>query len=220
MFDFSFFIKLFPGMVQYIGVTLLLTVVSFVFAFILGVALALLLHRKIPFLSKFIVVWISFFRGTPLIAQLFFLYFGLVQLIPALKVISPFWAAAIALGLHFSAYMAITIKSAIETVDKGQMEACLSTGLTVFQSYRQVILPQAARIALPSLSNNVMDILKSTSLAFTLGLVEMMAQAQIEATAYYRYLEAYTAVIVLYWIMNALLTLGQKKLEQRMSLAY
>lgn len=115
------------------------------------------------------------------------LYYGLPQVFPLLVGLDAFSAAVIGLTLHFAAYMAESIRAAIIGIDRSQMEASLSVGMTTSQAMRRIILPQATRVALPSLMNYFIDMIKSTSLAFTLGVAEIMAKAQMEASSSFRF---------------------------------
>jgi putative S-methylcysteine transport system permease protein len=219
-FDIEFAIRLIPLMLKYARVTLSISVLALCIALVLAIFLALIIHTKIKILYPIAKVYVSFFRGTPLVAQLFFLYFGLAQLIPLVRGMSSFTAAVIGLSLNASAYMSETLRGAISSVDKGQMEACLSVGMNYIQSMARVILPQAARVAIPALSNNFVDIIKGSSLAFTLGVTELMATAQMEGASSYRFMEAFTNVIIVYWIIISVFGYVQKILEKKMSEAY
>ena len=116
------------------------------------------------------------FRGTPLLVQLFLLYYGLPQLFPIFVGMDAFTAAIVGLTLHFAAYMAESIRASIIGIHKSQMEAALSIGMSRYQAMQRIILPQAARIATPSLMNYFIDMIKSTSLAFTLGVAGSWAR--------------------------------------------
>lgn len=219
-FDLEFFLNLLPLMLKYVLVTLKMSIFSLVFGIVLAIIIALIENMKVKILYPIVKVWVSFFRGTPLIAQLFFLYFGLVQVFPSLKGMEAFTAVVIGLSFNASAYMSETLRAAISSVDKGQMEACLSVGMTYMQAMRRVVLPQAARVAIPPLSNSFIDIIKGSSLAFTLGVTEIMAVAQSEGASSYRFLEAFTAVILVYWIIISFFAYIQKILEKKMNEAY
>ncbi|MCT8977780.1 amino acid ABC transporter permease [Clostridium sp. CX1] len=219
-FDFHFFINLFPLMIKSLKVTFEISIFSMMLGLIISVAIALIVQTKVKVLYPITKVWVSFFRGTPLIAQLFFLYFGVVQLIPSLKGMNAFTAAVIGISLNASAYMSETLRGAISSVDKGQMEACLSVGMTYMQAMRRIVLPQAAKVAIPALSNSFVDIVKGSALAFTLGVTEIMAIAQSEGASSYRFLEAFAAVIILYWVVISAFSYLQKVLEKKMNAAY
>ena len=220
IFDVDFALSLFPLMMRYLKVTLSMSVLALILGLIMAIIIVTVVHARVKVLCPIMKVYVSFFRGTPLIAQLFFLYFGVVQIIPALKGINGFTAAVIGLGLHSSAYMSETLRGAILSIDKGQMEACLSIGMTYLQAMRRIVLPQAARVAIPALSNSFIDIIKGSALSFTLGVTELMATAQMEGASSYRYLEAFTDVILMYWFITSAFGYLQQKLEKRLNQAY
>lgn len=220
MFDIKFFLNLFPVMMEYIVVTFKMSLISLCLALLLGTIIAFIVHAKIKFLDKFIALWISLFRGTPLVAQLFFLSFGLPQIVPILKKASGLTIAIIGLSLNASAYMAEALRGAILSVDKGQMEACLSIGMTNFQAMVRVVLPQAIRVAIPALSNNFIDIIKGSAMAFAIGVTELMGAAQMEGASNYKFLETFTAVMLVYWCIISAFGYLQKIFENRMSRGY
>lgn len=218
--DVQYIIELLPILLKYLSVTMEMALLGFCFAIILAVILAVVRVFKIPLLHYLASLFISFFRGTPLLVQLFLLYYGLPQVMPIFAGVDAFSAAIIGLSLHFSAYMAESIRAAILGVDKSQMEACLSIGMTRLQAMRRIILPQAARVATPSLMNYFIDMIKSTSLAFTLGVAEIMAKAQMEASSSFKYFESFLAVALIYWAVIEVFSRLQHYLEIRMNRAY
>lgn len=219
-FDLQYVIELMPILLKYLGVTMEMALWGFVFAFILALTLALVRVFKITVIQHLAALFISFFRGTPLLVQLFLLYYGLPQLLPIFVGMDAFTAAIIGLSLHFSAYMAETIRAAIIGIDKSQMEASLSLGMTRVQAMKRIILPQAARVATPSLMNYFIDMIKSTSLAFTLGVTEIMAKAQMEASSSFKFFESFLAVALVYWVVVLFFTRIQHILENRLNKAY
>ncbi|MFM2482376.1 amino acid ABC transporter permease [Celerinatantimonas sp. YJH-8] len=219
-FDYAYMLGLFPILLKYLGTTMGMAVIGMMFALILAIIIANIRIFKVPVLNGICQLYISFFRGTPLLVQMFLFYYGLPQLIPVLVGINAFTAAVIALTLHFAAYMTESIRAAIIGIDHSQMEASLSIGMTTSQAMRRIILPQAARIAFPSLVNYFIDMIKSTSLAFTLGVAEMMATAQTEASSSFKYLEAFLAVALIYWAIVVILTRIQLFTEQKLNKAY
>ncbi|KKA44564.1 MULTISPECIES: amino acid ABC transporter permease [Salinivibrio] len=219
-FDFDYMASLFPLLLRYLGITMEMAVLGLIFALALAVAIALIRVFRIPGLNGIAQIFISFFRGTPLLVQLFLLYYGLPQVIPALVGMEAFTAAVIGISLHFSAYMAESIRAAITGVDRSQMEASLAVGMTTRQAMQRIILPQAVRIALPSLMNYFIDMIKATSLAFTLGVAEIMAQAQMEASSSFKFFEAYLAVALIYWAVVVALTRVQYWAEAHLNKAY
>lgn len=217
-FDFKFAMDLIPLMLKYLMVTLKISFLSLVFALIIGTIIALIVDSKVPILCQIAKIYVSFFRGTPLIAQLFFIYFGLIQLIPGLKGLSAITSAIIVLSLNAAAYCSESFRGAIKSIDKGQMEAAYAFGMTYFQAMRRIILPQAIKFAIPTLANVFADIIKGSSLAFTIGVTEIMATAQSEAAAKYKFLEAFTCVILVYWALSGIVGFIQNKLEKSLNI--
>ncbi|MDO6707698.1 MULTISPECIES: amino acid ABC transporter permease [unclassified Photobacterium] len=219
-FDFDYMLSLMPILLKYLGTTMGMAVWGLIFALIIAVSLALVRVYRVPVLDQISQVYISFFRGTPLLVQLFLLYYGLPQVMPVLVGLDAFSAAVIGLSLHFAAYMAESIRAAIIGVDHSQREASLSIGMTEMQAMRRIILPQATRVALPSLMNYFIDMIKSTSLAFTLGVAEIMAKAQMEASSSFKFFEAFLAVALIYWGIVVILTRIQNWAEVKLNRAY
>lgn len=216
----EYMLGLVPALLGYLPLTLQLAGVSMVMALILACMFAVVRVLGIPILNPLTIVFISFFRGTPLLVQLFLFYYGLPQLFSVLTVIDGVTAAIMGLTLHFSAYMAESIRAAILGVDRSQTEAALSIGMTNSQLMRRIILPQATRVALPTLMNYFIDMIKATSLAFTLGVTELMGATQKEASGSFLYFEAFIVAAVMYWIVVELLSQLQKYLEIRLNKAY
>ena len=219
-FDVDYTLGIFPILFKYIDITLSMALISGAIALMIAVILAIITTYKIKVLAFISDIYISFFRGTPLIVQLFLLYYGLPQIFPSLASIDAYTASIIGLSLHFSAYMAEAIRGAISSIEKGQFEASSSLGLSQTQTFIYIILPQAFRVAIPSLMNNFIDLLKSTSLAFTLGVPEIMAKAQLEASSSFKYFESFLAVALVYWVLVLIFGYIQKKIEKRLNKAY
>jgi|TARA_R110002049_G_scaffold188402_2_gene356842 putative amino-acid transport system permease protein len=218
--DLDYMLGLVPVILGYVPLTLFMASAGMVLALILGALLAVERVAKVPVLDWFVVLFISFFRGTPLLVQLFLFYFGLPQVLSFLTQIDGVTAAIMGLTLHFSAYMAESIRAAIMGVDRSQWEAAQSIGMTQTQLMWRIILPQAARIAAPTLVNYFIDMIKGTSLAFTLGVTEMMGAAQKEAAGSFLYFEAFLVVAIMYWIIVEVLSQGQKRLETHLNKAF
>ncbi len=219
-FDVNYMLELLPILFRYLGTTLQMAFWGMIFALILAIVIANIRVFKVPVLDQLSQLYISFFRGTPLLVQLFLLYYGLPQIFPIFVGMDAFTAAIIGLTLHFASYMAESIRAAIIGIDRSQMEASISIGMTSSQSMRRIILPQAARVALPSLMNYFIDMIKSTSLAFTLGVAEIMAKAQMEASSSFRFFEAFLAVALIYWGVVLVLTRVQTWAETKLNKAY
>jgi putative amino-acid transport system permease protein len=220
MLDWIYFGELIPILLKYLPITLWLTFVATAISLALGLALALIKVFNVPIALPIANLHISFFRGTPLLVQLFLIYYGLPQIFPELKDMTAYGAAILGLSLHFSAYMAESMRGAIHSVPANQTEAALSIGMTMTQTMSRIVLPQAARSAVPALMNNFIDLLKSTSLVFTLGVTEIMAKAQQEAASSFNFFESYLAVALIYWVLISLLTALQSRFERHLNRAF
>jgi putative S-methylcysteine transport system permease protein len=218
--DLEYMAGLVPVILRYVPLTLGMAVVAMAIALVLAVVLAVVRVLRLPVLDRLVAVFISFFRGTPLLVQLFLFYYGLPQVVAAFQAIDGVTAAVVGLTLHFSAYMAESIRGAILGIDRSQWEAGASVGMTQVQLMRRIILPQAARVAAPTLLNYFIDMIKSTSLAFTLGVTEMMGAAQKEAAGSFRYLEAFLVVALIYWAIVEALSFVQRRMEVRLGRAF
>ncbi|REC93581.1 amino acid ABC transporter permease [Kushneria indalinina] len=209
-----------PVLLGYLPLTLGMAAAGMVCALILACGLAVIRVSRLPVLDQAAKLFISFFRGTPLLVQLFLFYYGLPQFLAFLVSINGVTATIMGLTLHFSAYMAESIRAAITGIDRSQTEAAQSIGMTNAQTMRRIILPQATRVATPTLMNYFIDMIKSTSLAFTLGVTELMGATQKEAASSFLYFEAFLVVAVIYWIVVEALSWCQKRLEKRLNRAY
>lgn len=216
-FDFMYSLKLIPMLITAVKTTLSLSIFGMIIGLIIGIIISLIRVYKIPVLKQITEVYISFLRGTPLLVQLFLLYFGIPQVIPALKDMSAYTAALVGLGINASAYIAEALRASINAINKGQMEACLSVGMTPWQGLRRIILPQAFRIAIPPLGNIFVNTIQSSSLAFTLGVAELLAKAQMQAAASYKFFESYIIVAIMYWIIIEFFNYLQRILERKLS---
>ncbi|QKJ22575.1 amino acid ABC transporter permease [Poseidonibacter lekithochrous] len=219
-FDIDYTLGIFPILLKYVDITLSMAFISTAIALIIAVLIAIIKTFNTKVLSQIADVYISFFRGTPLLVQLFLLYYGLPQIFPSFSSLDAYTASILGLSLHFSAYMAEAIRGAISSIEKGQFEAAESLGMSQTQTFIYIILPQAIRVAIPSLMNNFIDLLKSTSLAFTLGVPEIMAKAQLEASSSFKYFESFLAVALVYWALVVSFGYLQKLLEKKLNKAY
>lgn len=217
--NIAYMLDLIPVIAGYVPLTMLMAIVSMIAALALAAILAIIRVMRIPVLDMIVAVFISFFRGTPLLVQLFLFYFGLPQIFSSLTNINGVTAAILGLTLHFSAYMAESIRGAILGVDRSQWEAGDSIGMTRIQLLGRIILPQAARTVAPTLMNYFIDMIKSTSLAFTLGVTEMMGAAQKEAASSFLYVETFLIVAIFYWIIVEALSIGQRWMERHLGKA-
>ncbi|HDI11246.1 MAG TPA: amino acid ABC transporter permease, partial [Candidatus Acetothermia bacterium] len=156
----------------------------------------------------------EFVRGTPLLVQLFFLYYGLPDVG---VVLPPLLAAGIAMGLNTAAYQAEYFRGAIRSIPRGQVEAAYALGMSRFQAFRHIVLPQAMRIVIPAWSNELIYMLKYSSLAFVVGVPELMGRANLIAARNFRYFELYLIVagiyIVLVWTLAGIISLLERRFK-------
>lgn len=199
-----------PFLLKGAWLTLQLSLGGMFFGLLLGFMLAMMrLSHFLPFslISRF---YVSIFRGTPLIAQLFMIYYGLPQFGIELD---PMPAALIGLSLNTAAYTSETLRAAISSIEKGQWEAAASIGMTRWQALYRVILPQAGRTALPPLGNSFIGLVKDTSLAATIQVPELFRQAQLITSRTMEVFTMYLAASLIYWIIATLLSALQNRLE-------
>ena len=200
---------LIPGL----AVTLPLTAAAFSLAMVIAVAAALAQFARVPVVTRLCRLYIWIFRGTPLLVQLFVVFYGLPKIGLTL---SPFPAAVIVFSLNEGAYCAETVRAALESVPAGQLEAGYCAGMSYLQTMRRIILPQAMRTAFPSLSNSLIAMVKDTSLAANITVVEMFrATEQINATVY-EPLVLYIEVGLVYLLFSTALTWLQGVGERRL----
>ncbi|MGX7091463.1 ABC transporter substrate-binding protein/permease [Hutsoniella sourekii] len=219
--------QIMPTILSKLPITLLMTLVSALIGLSLGFIIAITKIRGVPVLSQLFNVFVSFMRGTPQLVQLFLAFYGFplvvrwlnqqfgwtfdVNNIPALTYVF------IAFGLNEAAYNSETFRAAILSVDQSEVEAAKSIGLTSSQTMRRIILPSALIVAIPNLGNSLISLLKGTSLAFTVTIIDIMGQARIIAGSNLRFFEAYIAVALIYWICCILIEQAVKWLEGRLN---
>ena len=212
---------LFANLLKGAAITLMLTALSFSFGLIGGTALAVLLQTSWRFAHLACRIYIDFFRGTPMLVQLFLIYFGLPALMQSLELpfsINRLAAAVAALSLNVAAYLAETLRSGIESIDRGQWEAADALALSPIERMRFVIAPQALRRVLPPLANEFITLIKDTSLAAVIGFDELFRQGQLIVATSYRAFEVYIAVALVYLLMTTTASLLFKRLEARWQL--
>jgi len=199
---------------------LYLSLVASFFGLIIGLILAVITYYEIKVLNPLAKIYLFVMRGSPLVALLYFFYYGLATLSEFVSNMNPLNAVSIIISLTAAGFMAESIRGALISVEEGQKDAAYSLGLTNAQLMRRVIIPQAVRIAVPSLFNNVISITKMTSLSFMLGVVDVMGAARIEGSRTFSYFEIYGAVIIIYLIIIGILTIGQRYVSRKFSEAY
>jgi His/Glu/Gln/Arg/opine family amino acid ABC transporter permease subunit len=225
IFDVGFMISTIPEIAAFLPVTLIITVIASAAGLLIGFGVALIRYFNVRFAVGACKLYISFIRGTPTLVQLLLVYYGLPILLNSLNgrfglalsvnAIPKLVFASVAFSVNAGAYFSEIIRSAILSVDAGQTEACLSVNMTTCQTMRIVILPQAFAVALPSLGNWFISMLKETSLVFNISVVEIMAQSKIVASRSFRFFETYIVVSLIYWIccivLERILTVLERK---------
>ncbi|MEH7444177.1 amino acid ABC transporter permease [Bacillus sp. JJ1122] len=193
--------------------TIPLTLISFVCGLGLAILTALARISDMKILQIIARVYVSAIRGTPLLVQLFILFYGL----PTIGVvIDPWPSAIIGFSLNVGAYASEIIRAAIQSIPKGQWEAGYSIGMSRRQVLRRIIFPQATRVSIPPLSNTFISLVKDTSLASMILLTEMFRRAQEIATTNYEFLLLYTEAALIYWVICFILSIAQGRIESRL----
>lgn len=223
--DFSYLIRTFWLCVKAVPVTLEITIVSLLLAIIpaLFIALARIYHVKV--IEQLCSIFVSFIRGTPIVLQILIVYSIMPSLLNSF-VKSAGWSinvfemnpviyAFVVFGINSSASLSEVFRSAISSVNRGQLEAALSIGETHFQAFRRVVLPQAAVSALPNLCSTTVILIKNTSLAFMMTVREITGIAKIEAAYGYNYVESYIDIFIIYIAVCLLVELIFRKIERR-----
>jgi len=211
--------QLFRNLMRGAWVTILLTVFSFFFGLIGGALVAFALISPFKPLRVLCRIYVDFFRGTPMLVQLFMIYFGLPALFQGLGFdlsFNRFFAAVLALSLNVAAYLAEILRGGIQSIDRGQWEAGESLAMNPIETMRYVVFPQAFRRILPPLGNEFITLIKDTSLAAVIGFEELFRQGQLTVATTYRAFEVYLAVAIVYLVMTSLASMVFKRLEARM----
>ena len=200
-------------LLQGVKVTIPLTILSFFFAMIIAAIVALIQFANIRILKELARFYIWIIRGTPVLVQLFIVFYGL----PSVGIlVDPFPAAVIVFSINEGAYCAEIIRAALEAVPKGQIEAGYCVGMSYLQIMRRIVFPQAFRIAVPSLSNSLIALVKDTSLAATITVAEMLMTTKRIVAVHYEALALYIEVGLIYLIFCTVLTKVQHVLEKRL----
>ena len=209
MFKVSYFLEVLPIIASKVNITFELTIAATIFALIVGVIIAIIGYYKIPVLYQLTRVYVSIMRGTPVVAQLYFFYYGIALYSAFVRNMTPLIAVAVVMSFNMGAFMSESIRGALLSVDEGQKEAAYSLGMTNFQLVTRIVIPQAVRVALPPLFNDIINLIKMTSLA-----------AKIEGARTFRYFEIYAAVMLVYWLIIFVLGILHKLLEKKCANMY
>lgn len=206
----SFPKMLLPGL----KMTIPLTAISFSIALVIAVIAAMVRVAKVPVLQQLVRFYIWVVRGTPLLVQLYVVFYGLPNLGVVLE---PFPTAVLVFSINEGAYCAETMRAAIESIPQGQMEAGMCVGMNWLQTMWHVVLPQAFRTAFPPLSNSLISMLKDTSLAANITVMEMFMVTQRIASRYYEHLALYIEVAIIYLLFCTVLTKLQAVCEKKLA---
>lgn len=210
----SFALTYLPYLLQGALVTIEIAVIGVIFGSILGLLVGLGRISSNPFLSQISRFYIWVIRGTPLLLQLFVIHFAIPSVFSALT-LPPFVSACIALSLNAAAYIAEIARGAIQSIDKGQMEAARSLGLSSGQSMRRVIIPQAFRRMLPPLGNEFIALIKESSLVSTIALYDLLRTGQQIISSTYRYMEVFLLVGLIYLLLTTVMSFIVGKIEKK-----
>ncbi|WP_339245334.1 sulfur-containing amino acid ABC transporter permease TcyL [Bacillus sp. FSL R5-0523] len=207
-FDMNMIGDFVPTLTAFLPITLYILTLSLLFGFVLGLFLALPRIYNIPIVNQLAKVYISFFRGTPIMVQLFIVFYGIPALTGLIGIdtskMDPFYAAVATYALSNAAAAAEIIRAGVGSVDKGQTEAAYSIGLSGSQAFRRIVLPQALVQVFPNMGNMVISSLKDTSLAFSIGVMDMSGRGQTLITSSNHSLEVYIALSIVYYAVAVL----------------
>ena len=220
MLVWELFIKWLPKLIQGATLTLELTALSVIAGLIVAIPLGIARSSKLWYVRSLPYGYIFFFRGTPLLIQLFLVYYGLSQfdvvresvLWPYLR--DPFWCAVLTMTLHTAAYIAEILRGAIQAIPPGEIEAARALGMSRGKTLLHIVLPRAARIGLPAYSNEVILMLKASSLASTVTLLELTGMTRTIIARNYQTVDMFLIAGVIYLVMSFVLIQGFKLLER------
>jgi octopine/nopaline transport system permease protein len=221
--DFALMIESILPILGGARLTILLVTLSLAMGFVLAIITALIRRSRLTWLSRLVRIYVFVIRGTPLLVQLFLIYYGLGQFVwiresflwPVLQ--KPFWCAIIALTINTTAYGSEIIRGGLEAVSWGEIEAAKSIGMSGFLQFRRIIFPIAIRQALPAYGNEVILMVKATSLASTITIMEMTGVANVIMAENYRPLEAFIVAGSIYLLINFIMTRIIQIIEWRLS---
>lgn len=227
-FEFDTAVEAFAFILKHLPLTLFLPAVTLLIGIVLGSIIAIVRLHSNKLVNAALAIVVSFFRSVPAILQVFIMYYSLPYLIaPILSAVtgsvvkpfdvSPYWTAYIFFIIYQTAYQSENIRGALLSVDKGQMEAALAAGLSYYQAYKRIILPQAFAVAMPSFFTYYLHGIKSLALLFTIKIVDIFAAADIFAALYSRRTEPYVADAIIYWLLCVVLTFVFNSWERRLS---
>jgi polar amino acid transport system permease protein len=215
--DISFLSEWAPYILGGVGTTILVSVLSTIFAVILAVLGALgRLSSRAP-VYALATLYVSLVRGTPLIVQILFIFLALPQIIPASAQVPLLALGVFALAFNYGAYMTEIFRAGIQAIPRGQVEAASSLGMTDAQTMRRVILPQAVRIVIPAIGNEFIAMIKDSALVSLMTIQELLWRAQRVGQSHFRSLETLLLAALVYWVLTIFFSIVQDRLEKRMA---
>ncbi|TMS99523.1 amino acid ABC transporter permease [Apilactobacillus kunkeei] len=225
--NWNFMFQSMPKLLSVLPVTIFLSFIGIIFGLILAVPISIIREKRIPILSQLFDIYISLFRGIPIIVQIYIVYYGLPRLLFLLNQNHPgakgftmpsMIIGIVAFALNSSANVSEAIRSAYHGVDKSQYDAALSVGLTKASAFQKIIIPQLIPNFIPNFTNILLDLIKDTALVYNIGIVEIMGQANILASFSFNYLEAYLDALIIYlvvcFVFANLLSLLENKIKK------
>ena len=227
-FEFDTAVEAFAFILKHLPLTLFLPAVTLLIGIVLGSIIAIVRLSSNKLVNAVLAVVVSFFRSVPAILQVFIMYYSLPYLIAPIlsavtgSVVKPFdvssyWTAYIFFIIYQTAYQSENIRGALLSVDRGQLEAALAVGLSYYQAYKRIILPQAFAVAMPSFFTYYLHGIKSLALLFTIKIVDIFAAADIFAALYSRRTEPYVTDAIIYWLLCVVLTFVFNSWERSLS---
>lgn len=228
-FSLDYMIRSTPEILARLPITIWIALSSTTVGWIIGFFIAIIRIRRIKVLSQISDFYISFIRGTPLMVQIYLTYYGIPIVILMLHTLwgnpdavvssfQPTTFAIIAFALNCGAYSSETLRAAIQSIDRGQIEAAYSVGLTGIQTMKRIVLPQALLVAVPTLSNSLMSMIQATSLAFCVSVIDIMSAAKLVGARSYRFFEVFVIVALIYWAVCTVVQEIMKRIEKKLQI--
>ncbi|OPA80118.1 cysteine ABC transporter permease [Paenibacillus selenitireducens] len=220
-FDIGLILDFIPKLLGYVHVTFLILAGAILIGIVIGFLVALPRLYRIPVLAQIAAVYVSFIRGTPILIQLFLIYYGLPELLKLVSIDISQWSSMffviVTYGLSIGGLFSEVIRAAVTSVERGQTEAAYSIGMSPFVAFIRIVLPQSFAIALPNLANLIIAYMKDTSLAFSIGVMDMTGRGQTLGTTTSHFLEVYISLAVIYYLVCILLESIFSRMEKRVS---
>jgi L-cystine transport system permease protein len=221
-FDITMIGDIIPKLLAYLHITLFIVAASLFFGILVGLLIAIPRLYKVPVLSQIGGVYVSFVRGTPILIKLFLVYYGLPELLKLVNIdvsrVDPIFFVIVTYSLSSGAFISETIRAAVNSVDRGQTEAAYAAGMTAGQTFIRIVVPQALKVAFPNFANTFIGYLKDTSLAFSIGVMDMMGRGEAIIGATSHFLEVYISLSIIYYVtviaLEKLFAISEQRLQR------